>query len=67
MEVANTLAYYDTAKITAVKKFYSTGHWSEKNSDFDAVSAAFPSPGCHHEKTLKHLPRKEFIWNGALW
>jgi hypothetical protein len=25
MEVANTLAYYDTATITAVKKFYSTG------------------------------------------
>ncbi len=23
--MANTLAYYDTATITAVKKFYSTG------------------------------------------
>jgi hypothetical protein len=25
MEEANTLAYYDTATITAVKSFYSTG------------------------------------------
>jgi len=30
LEVANTLAYYDTATITAVKKFYSTGPWTEK-------------------------------------
>jgi len=28
MEVANTLAYYNTATITAKKKFYSTGPWS---------------------------------------
>jgi hypothetical protein len=27
MEVANILAYYDTAKITAVKKIYSSGPW----------------------------------------
>jgi len=26
MEVANTLAYYDAAKITALKKIYSAGH-----------------------------------------
>jgi len=25
MQLASTLAYYDTAKITAVKKFYSSG------------------------------------------
>jgi hypothetical protein len=25
MTVANTLAYYDTATITTVKKFYNTG------------------------------------------
>ncbi len=27
MEAGNTLAYNDTAKITDVKKFYSTGPW----------------------------------------
>ena len=28
MEVADTLAYYNTSTITAQKKFYSTGPWS---------------------------------------
>jgi hypothetical protein len=26
MEVANTIAYYNTAKIMAIKKFYGTSH-----------------------------------------
>jgi hypothetical protein len=30
MEVANTLAYYDMATITAVKKVYITGQESKK-------------------------------------
>ncbi len=31
MAVANTLAYYNTAAIMTVKKFYSTGHGSVKS------------------------------------
>jgi hypothetical protein len=30
MEVANTVAYYDTTTITAIKKFYSTGPRRDK-------------------------------------
>jgi hypothetical protein len=45
MQVANTLAYYDTAIITAVKKFYSTGPQSDIFLNVNAISKRFKIAG----------------------